>query len=181
MTDPTYRSALKLAEKELVSLFRQRETVERQIARTRQTVISLRMKIAGDARPGDNFSHFVPQNLTDACRWVLQAASKPLDVPTMRDRIEALAFDIGSSNPLASIHSVVKRLAEQGEVRSAYRVSPEHGYLWFTHAFWWGQLEKLPAGWVIPTEEEFEREWAKDHPQQQRESVRKKRKKKTRN
>jgi hypothetical protein len=151
-----YRRVLKGAEKELIDMFRQRDALEHQIARQRQTVIALRMKVDGDRFPKDRIEIFKPKTLTDACRWVLAGAMKPLDAPEIRDRVEALGYDIGSSNPLASVHSVIKRLIEQREVKRAYRVGSGNEPLSFTAAFWDISSDfaprKLPEGWCFPTD-----------------------------
>lgn len=151
-----YKGVLKTAEKELIEMFRERERLERTIARQRQTVIALRMKVDGDSFPKDHIETFKPKNLTDACRWVLYGTRRPLDAPTIRDRVEALGYDIGSSNPLASVHSVIKRLIEQGEVKRAYQRGRNNDLLPYTLAFWdtSGAFEplKLPDGWVLPTD-----------------------------
>lgn len=53
--------------------------------------------------------------ITDACRTVLRAAEKPLYPTEIRDRVEHLGVP-EQRNLLASVHTVVKRLKEAGEV-----------------------------------------------------------------
>jgi hypothetical protein len=176
-----YRTVLKSAEKELIDMFREREALERRIARQRQTVVALRMKVEGDQYPKHHIETFTPKNLTDACRWVLCGATKPLDAPAIRDRVEALAYDIGSSNPLASVHSVLKRLIEQGEVRRAYQLGRGNELLHYTLAFWEVSdvfaPRPVPAGWVLPTDAQIAADLKKRRrvriPKKYREAIKK--------
>lgn len=159
MTDPAYRKTLKLAERDLLELLRHREDVDRQIAQTRQTVIALRLKVAGDRDPRTEWQ-VLPGTLTEAIAWVLTAATKPIDAPTIRDRVEALGFDIASSNPLASVHSVLKRMIERGEVKEAYVKHPSgRGIEFIPRYYWWTRLD-APPGWALLTITEFRKLFA---------------------
>lgn len=153
MKDKTYRLALKKAEQELFELLQSRDLLERHIAQTRQTVATLRTKVDGDVAAGRTAA-FIPRTLTDACRWILQAAPQPLDAPTIRINVEASGFDIRSSNPLASVHSVLKRLIQQGEVRNAYRTDKDGRLLFWSRAFWYGDPGAIPKPWVTRTPDE---------------------------
>jgi hypothetical protein len=56
--------------------------------------------------------------LADACRTVLQTTMKPMSPMDVRDGIVALGYDLSDkSNPMASIHSVLKRLDESRNVQ----------------------------------------------------------------
>jgi hypothetical protein len=58
-----------------------------------------------------------PQGLTDACRSILKSTESDLTPTDVRDSLEQSGFDLGKyENPLAVIHTTLKRLAEQGEV-----------------------------------------------------------------
>src|SRR5215831_15452550 len=67
----------------------------------------------------------VPLGLTDACRLVLRNAVEPLTALGVRDRLAAIGIDLDKySNPLASIHTVLKRLHEGGEIAERDRDEP---------------------------------------------------------
>lgn len=156
MTTPTYRRALKEAEKNLLRLTSEREALDLAIIRTRQTVLTLRMQVDGDA----GYSTANPKTLTEAVEWILIGSKVPLEAPKIRDRVVALPFDIKSSNPLASIYSVLKRLNEQGLSKVAYKVGSDgKSLLWYSRSFWSGRIHKLPDGWVLPSPEEVDRQW----------------------
>jgi hypothetical protein len=54
--------------------------------------------------------------LTDAIRSILAQADEPLSAGDIRDRLAALGFDMKSySNPLATIHTILRRLTESDE------------------------------------------------------------------
>lgn len=56
--------------------------------------------------------------LANACRAALKNAGRPLTPIQIRDAVIALGYDAsGHTNLLASIHSVVKRLYEAGDVK----------------------------------------------------------------
>jgi hypothetical protein len=51
--------------------------------------------------------------LSEACRAVLKQSAKSLSPTEVRDHLIAIGYDLGQhTNPMASIHSVLKRLAE---------------------------------------------------------------------
>src|SRR5262245_14839541 len=60
--------------------------------------------------------------LSDACRMVLRSnAGRSMSPTEVRDGLRAIGYDTSSekhSNIMASIHSVLKRLAESGTVKS---------------------------------------------------------------
>ena len=54
--------------------------------------------------------------MTDSIRSILAQAGKPLTAAEIRDRLEAIGFDMASySNPLATIHTILRRLTEAAE------------------------------------------------------------------
>jgi hypothetical protein len=56
-------------------------------------------------------------SLADACRAVLKTTMTSMTPKEVRDGIKRLGYDLsGKSNAMASIHSVLKRLAESGNV-----------------------------------------------------------------
>ncbi len=59
-----------------------------------------------------------PPGFTDSVRNVLRnVPSQALTAKKVRDLLRGVGFDLSSyTNPLASIHTILKRLAERGEV-----------------------------------------------------------------
>ena len=59
-----------------------------------------------------------PPGFTDSVRQVLRnAPSQAFTAKQVRDLLRGAGFDLSSyTNPLASIHTILKRLAERGEV-----------------------------------------------------------------
>ncbi len=72
-----------------------------------------------------------PPGFTDSVRNVLRnAPSQALTAKMVRDLLRGAGFDLSSyTNPLASIHTILKRLAERGEVDVSERNEEVH-YQW---------------------------------------------------
>lgn len=152
----TYVKAMKTAERELIALIRQQEDIERKIAQTRQTVLTLRMKVHPNTR---GYGH-VSKTLTDAARTALFASRKPLDPIEIFDAVRAMGFVIKAKNQLASVHSVIRRLVQQGHVVHAYMLGADgRGPILWRHHFW-PNVEgiPLPKGWVLLDDDEFAKE-----------------------
>ena len=116
-----YSQALREARRELLRLFRQREEIERKIARAKQTVVSLG-RMCDDETDGNKamLRHAAEggMGLTDAIRTALMASERPLDPMDVRSALETVGYDIGSSpNTLVSIHTILGRLAAKGEIK----------------------------------------------------------------
>lgn len=122
MTDE-YRTALDAASREYETLLAERARIDARIAQLAQTIGSL-MRLC-------NLQPTVGWGLTDAVRGVLRAAGHPLTAVEVRDQLEAMGFDIARySNDLASIHTVLKRLNQAGEVDFVPRAHDKPGYRW---------------------------------------------------
>ena len=121
MTTDQYRSALDAAVREYEKLGEQRREIDERLAQLAQTIGTLN-RLCG----------LVPTvfwGLTDACRLVLKSGGRPMAPMEVRDRLLAIGFDLSKYvNSLAAIHTVLKRLAEAGELRS---VSLEPGKVFY--------------------------------------------------
>jgi len=61
-----------------------------------------------------------PPGFTDSIRRVLKDSTRAVTAIAVRDLLGASGFDLGAyNNPLASIHTILKRLAERGEVEAS--------------------------------------------------------------
>jgi PHD/YefM family antitoxin component YafN of YafNO toxin-antitoxin module len=123
MTTDEYRIALDAAVREYEALGQQRREIDTRLAQLAQTIGTLN-RLCG----------FVPNvywGLTDACRMVLKGAGRPMTPVEVRDRLVAIGFDLSKYvSSLAAIHTVLKRLAEAGEVRFAELGPGKFVYEW---------------------------------------------------
>ena len=110
MSRPSYRAALDAALREYETLLRQKADVDARLAQVAESVGTL-TRLCG-------FAPTVAYGLTDACKTSLRCAGVPMTPLEVRDRMKSTGFDIDRySNPLAAIHTVLRRLTESGEVR----------------------------------------------------------------
>jgi hypothetical protein len=119
VTTTDYRRALESALKEYEQLQAQHEATETRLAQLRQIISTLGvlcdLPATATAPP--------ELGLTDAVRSVMRASMAGLTPVEVRDRIGSFGIDlVAYSNPLASIHIVLKRLTAGGELWS-YRTS----------------------------------------------------------
>jgi hypothetical protein len=106
-----YRKALDAAVREYERAMAERAALETRIAQLHQTIGTL-TKLCG-------FTPTVPFGLTDACRVALRGAGRPMTAVDVRDRLHATGYDLEKyANPLAAIHTVLKRLHAAGEAAS---------------------------------------------------------------
>ena len=109
MSIDDYKRALEAACREYEDAAAQHAALETRIAQLKQTIGTLN-KLCG-------YEATVPWSLTDACRVVLRSAGAPMTAVQVRDRIESIGLDLDRyQNALGAVHTVLKRLAESGEV-----------------------------------------------------------------
>jgi hypothetical protein len=157
MTQPTYRRALIAARKDLDRLQREREEIDRKIARLRQTIISLGA-VTRESKKREKQKHFISEKepLTEAVQSVIAASEVPLHPQGIRRILQDLGYHITSSNPSASIWSVLKRLEDKRthsgtgvvrmyEKRDKDDPKGEKGPRAF--GYWWGD-QNPPKPWV---------------------------------
>ena len=108
-----YRSLYDNAVSELARL-------EAEVAALKQTIAAIAPLVGETA----------PSGLTDAVRKILAEADEPLAASEIRDRLSTMGFDMKSySNPLATIHTILRRLAEADEatVQKHSKIEPIAG------------------------------------------------------
>ena len=109
MTAQQYKLALDAAVREYEELGEKRRDIDRRLAQLAQTIGTLN-RLCG-------YVPTVTWGLTDAVRVVLRAAAHPMTPTEIRDRLEGIGFDLTKyTNPLAAVHTVIKRLNESKEV-----------------------------------------------------------------
>lgn len=124
MSTDEYRRALAAATREYETLSAERQRIDHRISELAHTIGTL-TRLCG-------FTPTVTWGLADACRTVLRNAKVPMTPTDVRDRLAGIGFDLGAyANPLAAIHTTLKRLAEAEELKIAV-ISPSGklAYLW---------------------------------------------------
>ena len=156
MNRTSYKQALADAQKELQELFRKREDMERQIARLRQSIVAISRLCEPDAtrNPRAHVRETTSREgigLTDAVRTALMVSRTPLNATQVRDTLENVGYDPGASpNTLVSIHTVLGRLAQSGELKEVgikHKTGREKGR-YGRISFWWGEWG-IPKPWVV--------------------------------
>jgi hypothetical protein len=118
-----YRAALDAASREYEELSRQRREIDNRLSQLAQTMGTLN-RLCG-------FTANVFWGLTDACRVVLRGAGHPMTPLEVRDRLEAMGFDLSKyTSSLAAIHTVLKRLQDARELRFVELDSGKFAYEW---------------------------------------------------
>ena len=118
MPKEDYRRALESAVAEYQTLAAERTHLDARIAQLQHSIAAL-TKLCG-------FEPTVSFGLTDACRLVLRNSPTPLTTMELRDRLTSIGVDLARySNPLASIHTVIKRLRASKEVLERKREGEE--------------------------------------------------------
>jgi hypothetical protein len=113
MRDWEYRQTLRHSLEEFAKLVRQRKAIDERLVRLSKTITSLR-SLLGEKSKGSGRLKF-----TNACRFILRGyktARTPVDI---RKDLTDIGFPVEEyGNILASIHTILKRLVAQGEVRA---------------------------------------------------------------
>lgn len=122
MTPRDARAELLEARQKLEQMYVEKDELEVRIAKQKRIVAALTelADVGEDSGPPEG----LVKGITDACKTAVLGANKALYPPEVRDRIKALGFP-EQQNLLASVHTVLKRLAEAGEIKltddGAYR------------------------------------------------------------
>ena len=124
MSTEEYRRALEAAVKEYETLGADRRNIDQRLTELAHTISTL-TRLCG-------FTPTVTFGLTDACRAVLRSARTPMTPADVRDRLSGIGVELGAyANPLAAIHTTLKRLAEAEELKIAVgSPSGKLAYVW---------------------------------------------------
>jgi hypothetical protein len=118
-----YLHALKDAIREYEKLSKERAFIDERLSQLVQTMNSLSRLC--------KLTPTVELGLTDACRMVLKTAGCPLTAAEIRGQLEAMGFDCSKySNPLASIHTVLRRLCRSDEASFANQLRNKPAFSW---------------------------------------------------
>lgn len=140
MSKDDYKRALDAAVSEYEQVSAQHAALEGRLAQLKQSIATL-SKLCG-------YEPTVQFGLTDACRMVLRNAGQGLTALEIRDRLIAIGLDMDRySNALASIHTVLKRMHEAGELVERDRVEPadsKTAYVYSPRILWAGVGKMRP-------------------------------------
>jgi len=132
------RQVIELAHSELCGLMREREAIIKRMTVLKQTIAGL-VEIFGADSVSTEHLDFVQRprrrrgnSLTQICRAVLAKASEPLTAHELVEGIRAADVTLiqRQKNPIASVSSILGRLASYGEVRSAVAGSGRRQWVW---------------------------------------------------
>lgn len=122
-----YKAELEKARQELSQLLMDAELVQNLIAKQKRKIAAL-AELADETEDSAAPLGLV-EGITDAVRTVFRSAEKPLNPAEVRTRVEALGLP-PQKNILASVHTVIRRLQESGEVEPVGDVQFGGGYRW---------------------------------------------------
>ena len=126
----------------------QLEQLSREILQLEKVVASLEPLTSNTttySRAGIEVEGIEQMGLADACREILKQKVEYRTARGVRDSLAASGYDLEQhSNPLASIHGVLKRLAESGDVEELESEGKTR-YRWKKPIPNWGQRLVLPT------------------------------------
>ena len=114
------RAELAKVREEKAELARALADRDKQIAALIQTMNAI-APLVGEQPIEEPAADDTAGGMTDSIRSILAHAGEPLSAAEIRDRLGALGFDMASySNPLATIHTILRRLVESYGVEIAH-------------------------------------------------------------
>ena len=136
MSLTVYRRDLQAKKRELADLLRQRQKVDQRIARLQPVISHLEglCRELGDRAAKETAAKVeLTTGLTELARVTLEEAYAPLHASELKERMEGKGFDFsGYSNPLASVHVVLRRLVKNGKVKVVPQKGGKKAYQWIT-------------------------------------------------
>lgn len=131
MTKQNYKQALEDAKNEYVELVNKAWETGIRITRLKHIILHLSSLCGDEEYRKAREQFFKEPRFTEACREILYVAGKPLTPIEVRDELEATVFDLaGQANPLASIHTILKRLVKSGDAKAIETASGKTAYAW---------------------------------------------------
>jgi hypothetical protein len=129
----------------LFQLIKQRDAIERSMTDTERGIRSiLALHSDEDAMPYveqlDELTR--PEGFTDAIRKVLKASEDALTPSEVKEKLPQVGFDLdGYNNPLASIHTILKRLARTDLVDQTEKDGKT--------AYKWMKMPRIARPWEV--------------------------------
>ena len=119
----SYSKAFDDALSELGELLRRRRGIDGEISRLRNVILALYEKAGATKTQKETLMNFFGEidvsepRLTEAVKDALYNTPRKLPAIQVKELMEVRRFDFGDfANPLASVHSTLRRLARQGEI-----------------------------------------------------------------
>ena len=122
MARDTYKQAYAAAKLDLLQKLQKRDNLDQQIRKLKQTVKALG-ELCGAAPEEidkllliEGFAIDAKPGFTDAIRRLFRIHQTALSPVEIRDDLLKMAIGVGQVNLLSSIHTVLRRMAEAGEI-----------------------------------------------------------------
>jgi hypothetical protein len=116
---------------ELEVLTIERADLDVRILQLKKTVVALAPLIGHQPAFVEGFMQSIEDaGITENCREVLRGAKKALTPIEVRNQLESIGYKFKTSNPLAPIHAVLKRLVENHEVSKTTTEEGDVAYQW---------------------------------------------------
>ncbi|MGZ4845242.1 MAG: hypothetical protein ACXV75_11100 [Candidatus Angelobacter sp.] len=122
MARDTYKQAYATAKLDLLQKLQKRDDLDQQIRKLKQTVKALG-ELCGAAPEEidklllvEGFAIEAKPGFTEAIRRLFRIHQTPLSPTDIRDDLVKMAIGVGQVNLLSSIHTVLRRMAEAGEI-----------------------------------------------------------------
>ena len=107
-----FEKALRISQQRRNELTHQRSVIEQELAQQSRAIAAL-AELLGETMESDI-------GLTGATLLIVRTASQPIAPTEVRDELKKIGYDMdGLSNPMASLHQILKRLEEKGEIEEA--------------------------------------------------------------
>jgi hypothetical protein len=122
MARETYKQAYAAAKLDLLEKLQKRDNLDQQIRKLRQTVRALGELCGAPAEDLDKlllvegFAIDAKPGFTEAIRRLFRIHQTPLSPTEIRADLVKMGIGVGQVNLLSSIHTVLRRMAEAGEV-----------------------------------------------------------------
>ncbi len=139
MTTANYHRALSQAKQDLARCLTQRQKIDHKVARLQAVIGQLQ-----DLCAEQDQKHFwggiervvkadLNRGITETARVLLKELSLPMTASDLRTRIEARKLNLSRyKNPLAVIHTVLRRLVKSGEVKVIPQKYGKKAYQWIS-------------------------------------------------
>ncbi|MGZ4897236.1 MAG: hypothetical protein ACXVJ0_12180 [Candidatus Angelobacter sp.] len=122
MARETYKQAYATAKLDLLQQLQKRDDLEQKIRKLKQTVKALGELCGADPEEIDKlllaegFAIEAKPGFTEAIRRLFRIHQKALSPTDIREDLLKMAICVGQVNLLSSIHTVLRRMAEAGEI-----------------------------------------------------------------
>ena len=130
-----FKRAFTSLKKELLKLHRQREAIDKRIAKLGPIVDDL-AALSGEPVSRELAQRAAPRDLgsmgiTDAVRLALKRSGRPLTPRGVRDQLLTWRFDPARhTSLLASVHTILKRLVKSGQAEAVAILGGKKAYKW---------------------------------------------------